>query len=160
MLQSADALACLSGRHENGTVAISSVYPNHTGTRVVFIDAQQRGWLYSPVDDAKCASDVLLRFTVLIGMNRAQIEKFPASIENVLWDPNESNMFVGVDTKVRVSCVSCVLTEQAVSGQSHAGDVRIPAADNQRPYSRQSACLVAEWVFLSLFRDCSCWRPK
>lgn len=70
-------------------VAIIGVFPNSSGSRVVFVDSLNRGWLFSPVDDSKCL-----------------IDKFPPSIENVLWDANDPNMFVAVDTKVNTCSTS------------------------------------------------------
>jgi hypothetical protein len=54
------------------------------------------GWLFSPVDDSKCL-----------------IDKFPPSIENVLWDANDPNMFVAVDTKVGPVCPVVLLPNTA-----------------------------------------------
>jgi hypothetical protein len=62
---------------------ILAVFPNHTGTRSIFIDNAQRAWLHSPVDDSKIA-----------------VPNWPASIENVLWDPCDPSLFVAVDARV------------------------------------------------------------
>ncbi|EFC50007.1 hypothetical protein NAEGRDRAFT_29690, partial [Naegleria gruberi] len=66
-------------RHD---VGISSVFTNIIGTRLVFIDETNAGFLYSPVDDS------------LVG-----IESFPSSVDKVLWDQADQNVFVVCDSK-------------------------------------------------------------
>ncbi|KAG2385456.1 hypothetical protein C9374_003271 [Naegleria lovaniensis] len=66
-------------RHD---VGIASVFTNIIGTRLVFIDETNAGFLYSPVDDSLCG-----------------IESFPSSVDKVLWDQADQNIFVACDSK-------------------------------------------------------------
>ena len=103
-------------RHEgSGVIAI---FPNRQGTQVLFLDDQHRGFLYTPVDDIRCHIRVpstyfcscLCQYShqnaavtlsdALISSFSIPIEKFPVSIERVLWDPADAGTFVAIDTKV------------------------------------------------------------
>ncbi|KAL9647005.1 hypothetical protein ABK040_013859 [Willaertia magna] len=74
-------------RHEMG---ITSIFPNIIGTRLVFIDESRAAYLYSPVDDT------------LVG-----IEDFPTSVDKVLWDNSDQNVFTVCDSKRFTTYVYC-----------------------------------------------------
>ena len=45
-------------RHDSG--GLVAVFPNASGTRVIFQDVEHRAYLYSPIDDQKYAEMALL----------------------------------------------------------------------------------------------------
>jgi WD repeat-containing protein 19 len=72
-------LAGVELRHEE---PIRSVFPNPKGTRLVFIDASYRGFLFNPVNH--------LVMPVL---------KMHETTKNVLWDAADWGVFVTTDNK-------------------------------------------------------------
>eukprot|EP01065_Artemidia_motanka_P034939 TRINITY_DN4291_c0_g1_i2.p1 TRINITY_DN4291_c0_g1~~TRINITY_DN4291_c0_g1_i2.p1 ORF type:complete len:1462 (+),score=461.23 TRINITY_DN4291_c0_g1_i2:98-4483(+) len=63
-------------------LGIRSVYPNPSGTRVVFIDDTNEAYLYNPIDDSA-----------------TKIERFSPHTDKVLWDTADWGVFVGCDNK-------------------------------------------------------------
>ena len=78
---------------------ILSFYCNPLGSRVVFIDSNHKGYLYSPVDD-QCVD----------------IPSFPSTCDIVLFDPIDPNTFVAVDAKTGKSVVTFIYAPQTTKG--------------------------------------------
>ena len=55
---------------------LKQIYPDQAATRLLLVDENSRGSVYSPVDDS------LL-----------EIENFPATIQGCLWDAEDSHVF-------------------------------------------------------------------
>ena len=91
-----EAAAVNEHRHE---CAITSFYTSPEGTRLVFVDQNHRGYLYSPVDDS-CVD----------------IPSFPSSVDLVLFDPLDPNTFVAVDAKTGKSAVTFIFAPQTTKG--------------------------------------------
>eukprot|EP01062_Namystynia_karyoxenos_P004675 TRINITY_DN11665_c0_g1_i1.p1 TRINITY_DN11665_c0_g1~~TRINITY_DN11665_c0_g1_i1.p1 ORF type:complete len:1497 (+),score=635.62 TRINITY_DN11665_c0_g1_i1:130-4491(+) len=68
-------------RHHSG-LGVRNIYPNPSGTRVVFVDDVGDAYLYNPIDD-----------------NAAKIERFSAHASSVLWDATDWGVFVACDNK-------------------------------------------------------------
>ncbi len=81
--------------HDSGIVA---VYPNLQGTRVLFIDAANKGFLYSPIDDKSL-----------------ELPKFPSAVDKVVWDPVDSGVFAAIDSKTK-QIATYVYTAQTTRG--------------------------------------------
>jgi hypothetical protein len=84
--------------------AIRACYPNQSGTRVCFIDANHKGHLYSPVDD-----------------HRLLILDFPASCSKVLWDTCDSTQgngtFIAIDSNSsQQAIVTYIYSPQTTKG--------------------------------------------
>eukprot|EP00743_Colponemidia_sp_Colp-15_P004281 GILK01004618.1.p1 GENE.GILK01004618.1~~GILK01004618.1.p1 ORF type:complete len:1398 (-),score=319.35 GILK01004618.1:169-4362(-) len=62
---------------------IKKVFPNDSGTRCVFVDATGSGYVYNPVNDHALA-----------------IPDFSAMTERVLWDTEDKNIFVTIDSQL------------------------------------------------------------
>ena len=60
--------------------SIVSIIPNFRGTRLIYIDESQNGYVYSPIDD-----------------HRIPIPKLPSSAKQILWDYSTSDVFIVVD---------------------------------------------------------------
>jgi WD repeat-containing protein 19 len=60
---------------------IARIWPNVTGTRMVTMDMQGNGYLYSPINDA------FLKLT-----------SFPGGVNRVIWDNFDHNFFIGCDS--------------------------------------------------------------
>lgn len=61
---------------------IARIYPNVTGTRMVALDMQGSGYLYSPINDAFL-----------------KIGKLPAGIQRIIWDNYDHNFFIACDAE-------------------------------------------------------------
>jgi WD repeat-containing protein 19 len=83
-------------RHE---ICINKIYSNTLGTRIVFIDVQNKGWLYNPVDD-----------------NKIEIPNFPTNCENILWDSMDNNCFIAIDTKINRTIITYIYAPQTKNG--------------------------------------------
>jgi WD repeat-containing protein 19 len=72
--------------HEPGgkgqRVPIKAIYPNSPGTRVIFVDANNEGFLFNP----RSQDDVM------------RIPQFPATCVKVMWDTADWGVFVAVDS--------------------------------------------------------------
>lgn len=71
-----NAIVC-EHRSENPVV---KVFPNQSGTRCICVDTTGHGYLYNPIED-----------TMIM------VPNFQPETHNVLWDIDESNLFVTVD---------------------------------------------------------------
>lgn len=71
----------LSGSEHRHEVAIKKVFPNTPGTRVIFIDVNNEGFLYNPV-----TAHVI------------KIPEFSSTTTTVLWDSADWGVFIAVDT--------------------------------------------------------------
>ena len=70
-------------KHEGGGVGIKMIFPDPSGTRLVFVDDKDDMALYNPVND------VVL-----------PVPEMPVAIKGVLWDQQSENCFVAYDDKV------------------------------------------------------------
>jgi len=61
---------------------ISRIYPNVTGTRMVALDMQGGGYLYSPINDAFL-----------------KIPKLPSGVQRIIWDNFDHNFFIACDSE-------------------------------------------------------------
>jgi len=86
-------------RHEGG--AITALYSNPLGTRIVFTDASSRAFMFSPVDDHKF-----------------EVAGYPAAngAEKVLFDQSDPNVFVVVDPKHSRSVTTFAYASQTTRG--------------------------------------------
>eukprot|EP00357_Protocruzia_adherens_P031508 CAMPEP_0115034576 /NCGR_PEP_ID=MMETSP0216-20121206/40747_1 /TAXON_ID=223996 /ORGANISM="Protocruzia adherens, Strain Boccale" /LENGTH=1399 /DNA_ID=CAMNT_0002413515 /DNA_START=36 /DNA_END=4235 /DNA_ORIENTATION=- len=62
-------------------IQIMKMFPNLPGTRIVLTDIKGSGFLFNPVDESLIT-----------------LENFPGSLEQVLWDNQDPNVFAVVDT--------------------------------------------------------------
>ena len=85
-------------RHTTGTV--ERVYPNKSGTRLVFVDNEHKGFVLNPVDNTQIA-----------------IPKFPPAASYVLWDTQDKNVFCVADTGVTEIAVTYILRNETIRGQ-------------------------------------------
>ena len=63
-------------------VGIRSLFPNHSGTRLAFIDDTNDGYIYSPVDDTVC-----------------KIDQFSMDTDKILWDTTDWGIFAACEAK-------------------------------------------------------------
>eukprot|EP01116_Phalansterium_solitarium_P013666 TRINITY_DN3106_c0_g1_i10.p2 TRINITY_DN3106_c0_g1~~TRINITY_DN3106_c0_g1_i10.p2 ORF type:complete len:1339 (+),score=616.68 TRINITY_DN3106_c0_g1_i10:197-4213(+) len=113
-------------KHDKG-LAIKGVWPNPTGSRIVFVDANNDGYIYSPVSD-----DQLV-----------QIPKFPITVSRVMWDSADAGVFVVADLeceKLYTYTFHAFSTTQAVATQ----------IATSKPAERYVAVLTHNGVFTAI----------
>jgi WD repeat-containing protein 19 len=74
---------------DNSTIAehkgenpIVKIFPNPTGTKVICMDNTGNGYLYNPIDDSQVF-----------------VPNFSAETNKILWDVDDPNLFVTVDSE-------------------------------------------------------------
>ena len=55
----------VKSRNSSGGGGITAIFPNDSGTRCIYLDEQQNGWLYSPINDERLA---LPKLPVCVGL--------------------------------------------------------------------------------------------
>lgn len=113
-------------KHDKG-LAIKGVWPNPTGSRIVFVDGNNDGYIYSPVSD-----DQLV-----------QIPKFPPTVSKVMWDSADAGVFVVADAeceKLYTYTFHAFSTTQAVATQ----------IATSKPAERYVAVLTHNGVFTAI----------
>jgi len=116
-------------KHQTG---IRRIFPNQEGTRVVFTDIDQRGWLYNPVND-----------------DCIPIPDFPLSCDKILWDTVDSSVFLASDMS---SFFTFIYTQVEVGGSGvrclgnvelgPEGELRIEAAPTPLAHGQVGVLLV------------------
>lgn len=89
--------------------AITAIYPNSQGTRVVVVDAVNKGYVVSVVDE------------------KVEIPKFPQGKTQVMWDTSDPAVFVAIDRQQR-SIGTYTYSPQTIRGPtvSRAGTTKLP----------------------------------
>ena len=111
-------------RHNN---AISKIYPNSLGTRLVVVDAANEGFLFNPI-----TSD----FT--------PIPEFPANSQNVMWDNSDKNIVMVFDGSQLHTYVYAPITIRGPM-MMKLGPLEI-ASDGSVSMQPQSFALESGWI--------------
>jgi len=95
---------------------ITKIFPNRKGTRVVCVDNTGGGFLYNPINDSSI-----------------MIPNFSADTQKVLWDLDDRNLFITVDTDKMNTYMICPLSTDGPSIIHLPEYLKLDEVDKQKP---------------------------